>query len=78
MPSIYCFYSFSQDYIKTERLLKHILNIKLRSAVLTTKVETLLVLAETLWPTSTENAENQGKIIKLEVAYTLLQVQKVG
>ena len=78
MPSIYCFYSFSQDYIKTERLLKHILNIKLRSAVLTTKVETLLVLAETLWPTSTENAENQGKIIKLEVAYTWLQVEKVG
>ena len=78
MPSIYCFYSFSQDYIKTERLLKHILNIKLRSAVLTTKVETLLVLAETLWPTSPENAENQGKIIKLEVAYTWLQVEKVG
>ena len=78
MPSIYCFYSFSQDYIKTERLLKHILNIKLRSAVLTTKVETLLVLAETLWPTSTENAENQGKLIKLEVAYTWLQVEKVG
>ena len=78
MPSIYCFYSISQDYIKTERLLKHILNIKLRSAVLTTKVETLLVLAETLWPTSTENAENQGKIIKLEVAYTWLQVEKVG
>ena len=78
MPSIYCFYSFSQDYIKTERLLKHILNIKLRSAVLTTKVETLLVLAETLWPTSTENADNQGKLIKLEVAYTWLQVEKVG
>ena len=78
MPSIYWFYSFPQDYIKTERLLKHILNIKLRSAVLTTKVETLLVLAETLWPTSTENAENQGKIIKLEVAYTWLQVEKVG
>ena len=78
MPSIYCLYSFSQDYIKTERLLKHILNIKLRSAVLTTKVETLLVLAETLWPTSTENAENQGKLIKLEVAYTWLQVEKVG
>ena len=78
MPSNYCFYSFSQDYIKTERLLKHILNIKLRSAVLTTKVETLLVLAETLWPTSTENADNQGKLIKLEVAYTWLQVEKVG
>ena len=78
MPSIYCFYSFSQDYIKTERLLKHILNIKLRSAVLTTKVETLLVLAETLWPTSTENADNQGKLIKLEVAYIWFQVEKVG